>query len=181
MYSIISSIRCTAFVTKATKEIMSYLGMLGMQTGAGIVQDAWDALDLFNQNEKNDRRQLKQAQGLTDIQKQAQLDLMNQSNIYAMDMYNHSYDKTKPLQQVKNLKEAGLNPALMYGMGGAGGTTGQMGNISGSAGMAGSAADAAAMQQAQTGRAAYRDWETDRKSTRLNSSHSAKSRMPSSA
>ena len=27
----------------------------------------------------------------------------------------------------------------------------------------------------------YRDWETDRKSTRLNSSHSAKSRMPSSA
>ena len=29
--------------------------------------------------------------------------------------------------------------------------------------------------------AMYRDWETDRKSTRLNSSHSAKSRMPSSA
>ena len=29
--------------------------------------------------------------------------------------------------------------------------------------------------------ARYRDWETDRKSTRLNSSHSAKSRMPSSA
>ena len=27
----------------------------------------------------------------------------------------------------------------------------------------------------------YRDWETDRKSARLNSSHSAKSRMPSSA
>ena len=30
-------------------------------------------------------------------------------------------------------------------------------------------------------RVLYRDWETDRKSTRLNSSHSAKSRMPSSA
>ena len=29
--------------------------------------------------------------------------------------------------------------------------------------------------------AVYRDWETDRKSTRLNSSHSAKYRMPSSA
>ena len=27
----------------------------------------------------------------------------------------------------------------------------------------------------------YRDWETDRKSTRLNSSHSGQSRMPSSA
>ena len=32
-----------------------------------------------------------------------------------------------------------------------------------------------------SGRGVYRDWETDRKSTRLNSSHSAKSRMPSSA
>ena len=33
----------------------------------------------------------------------------------------------------------------------------------------------------KTQNVAYRDWETDRKSTRLNSSHSAKSRMPSSA
>ena len=32
-----------------------------------------------------------------------------------------------------------------------------------------------------TMKTSYRDWETDRKSTRLNSSHSAKSRMPSSA
>ena len=32
-----------------------------------------------------------------------------------------------------------------------------------------------------TGKQVCRDWETDRKSTRLNSSHSAKSRMPSSA
>ena len=30
-------------------------------------------------------------------------------------------------------------------------------------------------------KAAYRDWETDRKSTRLNSSHRSLSRMPSSA
>ena len=30
-------------------------------------------------------------------------------------------------------------------------------------------------------RLAYRDWETDRKSTRLNSSHEIPSRMPSSA
>ena len=29
--------------------------------------------------------------------------------------------------------------------------------------------------------AGYRDWETDRKSTRLNSSHITRSRMPSSA
>ena len=30
-------------------------------------------------------------------------------------------------------------------------------------------------------RGGYRDWETDRKSTRLNSSHITRSRMPSSA
>ena len=35
--------------------------------------------------------------------------------------------------------------------------------------------------EAQHNTGDYRDWETDRKSTRLNSSHSAKSRMPSSA
>ena len=33
----------------------------------------------------------------------------------------------------------------------------------------------------QTAGGGYRDWETDRKSTRLNSSHSGESRMPSSA
>ena len=33
----------------------------------------------------------------------------------------------------------------------------------------------------ETGKMQYRDWETDRKSTRLNSSHSGESRMPSSA
>ena len=36
-------------------------------------------------------------------------------------------------------------------------------------------------QRVISGTGGYRDWETDRKSTRLNSSHSAKSRMPSSA
>ena len=38
-----------------------------------------------------------------------------------------------------------------------------------------------ATQAVTVGNMGYRDWETDRKSTRLNSSHSAKSRMPSSA
>ena len=37
------------------------------------------------------------------------------------------------------------------------------------------------MRQAMTQTDRYRDWETDRKSTRLNSSHITRSRMPSSA
>ena len=36
-------------------------------------------------------------------------------------------------------------------------------------------------QECSCGEAEYRDWETDRKSTRLNSSHRSLSRMPSSA
>ena len=40
---------------------------------------------------------------------------------------------------------------------------------------------AAGTRPERVGYFSYRDWETDRKSTRLNSSHSAKSRMPSSA
>ena len=48
---------------------------------------------------------------------------------------------------------------------------------------AGLITDGLAANSTSTARAklVYRDWETDRKSTRLNSSHSAKSRMPSSA
>ena len=38
-----------------------------------------------------------------------------------------------------------------------------------------------ALSQIDTNLQRYRDWETDRKSTRLNSSHSRASRMPSSA
>ena len=38
-----------------------------------------------------------------------------------------------------------------------------------------------AIQAMLDGKKLYRDWETDRKSTRLNSSHSGESRMPSSA
>ena len=38
-----------------------------------------------------------------------------------------------------------------------------------------------AIYKGETGKRTYRDWETDRKSTRLNSSHITRSRMPSSA
>ena len=46
---------------------------------------------------------------------------------------------------------------------------------------AGGVDDRLAGVEGSVGGGRYRDWETDRKSTRLNSSHSAKSRMPSSA
>ena len=41
--------------------------------------------------------------------------------------------------------------------------------------------DALNKQNIDEAKDVYRDWETDRKSTRLNSSHSGEARMPSSA
>ena len=49
------------------------------------------------------------------------------------------------------------------------------------AGVPQKALDTYAARLVEKGFALYRDWETDRKSTRLNSSHSRASRMPSSA
>lgn len=66
-----------------------------------------------------DRRQLKQQQKLTEMQVNAQKGMIDYQNQATFDMWQ----KTGPTGQVAQLKEAGLNPALMYGMGG--GTGGQ--------------------------------------------------------
>ena len=186
-------------------------------------------------------------------QKQAlrgQQKALAQQNAAAMDIW----EKTNYKPQMEQLEKAGLNPGLIYGMGGAGGT---LGGASGSVnsgtnqiqGMGIQGAMQLALMKAQKenieadtanklagkgkteaetpGAAArstmdaqeaeirkqwhkvlsgrqtaganvrsqeennpdrqlrpqnyYRDWETDRKSTRLNSSHITRSRMPSSA
>ena len=65
-------------------------------------------------------------------------------------MYDYTYDKTKTSAQVKNLKEAGLNTALMYGMSGAGGATGQTGSASAGSVSGASASDSASRDQAKT-------------------------------
>ena len=122
---------------------------------------------------------------------------------------------------MKHIKEAGLSPGLIYGMGGQGGSTQGAGVANGvglpqdqSVGMGLRAqeigvemanalsqiklnesqankneaeankikgVDTEAQQATIVNLTAYRDWETDRKSTRLNSSHITRSRMPSSA
>ena len=45
--------------------------------------------------------------------------------------YDYQLQQTSPEANMKRLKEAGLNPALMYGMSGAGGSTGTMGSVAG--------------------------------------------------
>lgn len=62
----------------------------------------------------NDIRQYNMQEDLTNLQKEAQLDI---------------WEKTNYPAQVEQLKKAGLNPALLYGKGGGGGAT--TGSISG--------------------------------------------------
>lgn len=70
----------------------------------------------------------KQAQKQQDYQKEL-MDLQNQYNLGAMDkqfaLAKEMYEYTGYASKVRQMKEAGLNPALMYGNGaGQGGTTG---------------------------------------------------------
>jgi len=70
-------------------------------------------------NQRN-RRAYEQEKNLMGIQQQNQYALNRQGHDLQMDMWN----KTNYGAQVKHMKDAGLNPALMYKGAGAGGTTG---------------------------------------------------------
>jgi len=75
----------------------------------------------------------KQEKGMAEQQYQNQRKLNEQGHGLQMDMWN----KTNYGAQLKHMKDAGLNPALMYGMGGGGGaTTGSQGGGSAAKGNA---------------------------------------------
>ena len=65
------------------------------------------------------RRGNKVERGMMQQQYQNQRNLNQQGHELQMDMWN----KTNYGAQLQHMKDAGLNPALMYGMGGGGGTT----------------------------------------------------------
>lgn len=67
----------------------------------------------------NQKRQYGQSKRLMGLQNQYQRGLNQQGHDLQMDMWN----KTNYGAQMRHMKEAGLNPGLMYGMGGGGGTT----------------------------------------------------------
>lgn len=91
--------------------IGNILGMIaGPAIGAvagGLMQD--------NQRQK----QLAQQQKLMDMQKKGAMELSKYNQDLQMDMWN----RTNVGAQIEHYKKAGMNPALMYGMGGGGGTT----------------------------------------------------------
>lgn len=67
----------------------------------------------------NDQRQVNQQKRLTDIQVNAQKQLTDYNFIRQKNMW----DYTNYENQIQHMKDAGLNPGLIYGMGGSGGAT----------------------------------------------------------
>lgn len=77
-----------------------------------------------------ERRNYRNNRRLMELQHQNQMGLNRQGHDLQMDMWN----KTNYGAQVEHMKNAGLNPALMYKGAGAGGTTGSQGGGSASMG-----------------------------------------------
>lgn len=69
----------------------------------------------------NDRRQIRQQQKLTDMQLQADQRMGDFNRMQQMKMWEDTNYKA----QMDQLEKAGLNPAMIYGMGGGGGSTAQ--------------------------------------------------------
>lgn len=88
-------------------------GLVGM--GMGMATAGWQ-----------DQRQRRQAEKLQEIQIKGMKD-MGEFNYGKQMQY---WNETNAGAQMKHLKAAGLNPALMYGGGGAGGSTGGVGGAS---------------------------------------------------
>lgn len=102
---------------------------IAMQAASGLSNKAFDIADEILFGKYRSKRQLDQQKKLTDIQVDANKALAN----YGMGLQKELFHATGYGAQRKQMEEAGLNPALMYGHAGGGGTTGTPGT--GSAGM----------------------------------------------
>lgn len=95
-----------------------------LQAGAGIV-------NMMGQKAR-ERRALRNTEKLMGLQTRNQSELNRQGQQLQLD----TWEKTSYPAQMEMLKEAGLNPGLLYGNGGPGGVTGSQGGGSASGGSA---------------------------------------------
>jgi hypothetical protein len=102
---------------------------IAMQAANTLGNKAFDIADEVLFGKYRSKRQLEQQKKLTDIQVDANKQLAD----YGMGLQKELFHATGYGAQRKQMEEAGLNPALMYGHAGAGGTTGTP--ATGSAGM----------------------------------------------
>ncbi len=122
-------------------------GLLGMSggdmlgAGMGIASGLVDAFDIGGNRRR--RKQIEQQQKLTDMQ----IDANKQLADYGMGISKEMFEATGYGAQRRQMEEAGLNPALMYGHAGEGGST--MSTGAGGAG-GGMASDEASQKMAST-------------------------------
>jgi hypothetical protein len=102
---------------------------IAMQAANTLGNKAFDIADDWLFGKYRSKRQLDQQKKLTDIQVDANKALAN----YGMGLQKELFHATGYEAQREQMERAGLNPALMYGHAGAGGTTGTP--ATGSAGM----------------------------------------------
>lgn len=104
------------------------MGKFIEQLGQGIATQGAGAAFGLLLGGINDQRQLDQQQALQDMQIKGQMALTDYNTKKQYEMWQ----KTNYGPQVEQMKKAGLNPALMYGQAGAGGSTGiSAGNVAG--------------------------------------------------
>ncbi|UIB81443.1 DNA pilot protein [Flyfo microvirus Tbat2_116] len=94
---------------------MAIWGTLGMQAASALTGGALGQVFAG----MNDRRQLKQQRKLQEMQIEGNKEMIDYGKEKDLEMWHATnYDAQK-----KELKKAGLNPGLLYGMGGGGGVT----------------------------------------------------------
>lgn len=126
---------------------LASLGMSAAQGLSGAIMGEVGSVigELTGSRKRKEQQQIAQQQKLTDMQLAANKDAANYSQQLQREMFNHTFKTTSeynsPEATMKRMREAGLNPAMAYGMSGAGGGTGQ-GQIGG-AGASGVGAGAA--------------------------------------
>lgn len=91
------------------------IASLGAQAAGGLINTGMGLL----LEKHNDRRQLRQQEKLQNLQLKGQMQMTDYNMMKQLQMWK---DTSYPAQ-VEQLKKAGLNPGLVYGMGGGGGTT----------------------------------------------------------
>lgn len=124
-----------------TKKSGLMTGLEGMAIGAGQAVVGQGLGMLFGKSQ--DKRQIKQQKKLNDLAIESNKEMLNYSQEKQLEMWKAT--NYKPT--VEEMKAAGINPGLLYGMSGGGGaTTGAGGMSVGAAG----AADASSTQQANT-------------------------------
>lgn len=107
----------------------------GISVGGGEIGGIITGLHQIIDNGYGEREAARQANKFTQDQmilsNQLQTDLQNKAARHQLDYFNATAKYNSPEEQVKRLKQAGLNPALAYGGATGSGGTGQTGSVSG--------------------------------------------------